>query len=663
MNDIPHGTTSVQLFNAVMALSYWNGRAENSTGLHQPQVQFSCSITESRLDDELNVAVLEFTDTPHWLCQDYLDPYAFPRKITLGTLWKGVNLTNRDAHGQTEFIRAATDDNLLYAETLAEFHDTEINAQDSQDQTALHWACAKRLPSIVRLCLSVPGCDLGLRDQDHLTAFAIAKANNDEELTGLFYNSMLELDAYDPQEALLRILTVTAESGTEQQLIFPGEALFQPIEERNSALVKALLTRGVDLSTRNENGDTALHLAAAQADNADVARGLLAAGADINAVGSGGATALHRAVCADREMVEVLLEWRPDLAVKDWNDNTALQVAAVNGQQEVERILVDFGCDATVQCVPRLLSSPIALADQIQKLAVMVERNEEAEVRSTGEKRSVRQMSPPETKAGGWAAMAVDSDLDAALHLAATGGYTETVIELLAKGANIEAEHLGAITTPKLAAGSELAAPVSRILARRGQLEPTTALAKIKEGHDVSSNGHNKWRTIMLDSGTNIEMENTCGKMTALHLAASQGHTETVTALLARGANLEAVTSFDRMTALHLAASHGHSKTVTALLEIGAEMEAVNQDGWRALHLAVRGGSVGTAAALLQNGADIEAHTGGVTSFQLASTAGNTEMVEYLTASGVLNDLRKKLGLKVDNKHQSHGSSAIEPGS
>lgn len=136
---------------------------------------------------------------------------------------------------------------------LAEFADTNVNVQDKQGRTALHWACAKELPDMVRLCLSVPDCKTGLRDGESLTAFDIALRSGDDFLPSLFYHSILQIEPSSPQDALLRVLTLSSEQA-ESKPIFPGEALFDPIVDRNSPLVAALLNRGVDLTTRDING-------------------------------------------------------------------------------------------------------------------------------------------------------------------------------------------------------------------------------------------------------------------------------------------------------------------------------------------------------------------------------------------------------------------------
>lgn len=280
MNDIPHGTTRIKLINSLLAPAHLRLQGTASEKL-QAHVQFTREITSSRLDDELSVAVIEFSDPPKWLRHAEPDPFSFPKKTTLGTLWKWVDTAAKDEHGQTEFMRAAYGGNLLYAEMLAEFGDTDINIQDDQGRTALHWVCERNLAEMVSRCLSVPNCIVGLRDKDNLTAFDIALRIKNSTVPLLFYTSILELDDTRPDEALLRMLTVTSEPATDRP-VFPGEASFDPIIDRNTPLIRALIARGVDLTAR-KNGDTALHVAAAQAVNSEVVAWLLEAGSDIDA--------------------------------------------------------------------------------------------------------------------------------------------------------------------------------------------------------------------------------------------------------------------------------------------------------------------------------------------------------------------------------------------
>lgn len=208
MNDIPRGTSRAKLMNCLQPISDSEGDdGENDvvSVMKLSQVDSGCIITDSRLDDELSVAVIEFSNTPKWLRYLNKDMYGFPKKTALGTLWRGIDTGTGeiDEYGRSEFIRATIEGNLVYAETLAEFTDTDINVQDNQGRTALHWASAENHVDLVRLCLSIPECDIGLRDEDNLTAFDLSLEDKKMLIPTLFYENMLEMEESHPQTALL----------------------------------------------------------------------------------------------------------------------------------------------------------------------------------------------------------------------------------------------------------------------------------------------------------------------------------------------------------------------------------------------------------------------------------------------------------------------------
>lgn len=112
-----------------------------------------------------------------------------------------------DDDGRTAFSTAVQD--LLYAEMLAEFHDTYVNAQDGRGMTALQWDCTTQRTLMIQLCLSVPDCHIGLRDEDSLVAFDIAANSGSEPIPNMLYRSIIQMEDDDPQAPLLRVLTIT----------------------------------------------------------------------------------------------------------------------------------------------------------------------------------------------------------------------------------------------------------------------------------------------------------------------------------------------------------------------------------------------------------------------------------------------------------------------
>lgn len=519
MNDIPRGTTISKLINSLQMPQHLAGEQDPST--IQPDVQFSCEITDSRLDDELSVAVVKFIRPPTWLRHLDLDPFGFPKKTHLGTLWKAVNTTERDQDGQTEFMRAAIADDLLYAEALAEYESVDINVQDNRGRTALHWASVGRLSEIVMLCLSVLDCNVGLRDENNLTAFDLALLADDDLIPNLFYQNVLELETTDLQSSLLRVLTITSEPA-EDLPIFPGSAMFDPVRDGNEALVAALIERGVDLTARNEDGDTALLIASSQARNAVIAEMLLDAGSDINATGATGATALHNAEqSADPEMVEMLLQRMS----KDLDGCTPLNRAEQNREYDSAQILQNSIAEAA------------------------------------GRERNLQVARVEETR----------RPTRTALHEAAENGDTKHVLGLLASGADINEVGWGRRTPLFLAVEHRKTETALALLARGADCNLVNYGRK-SVLHVAAGYGDIEILTALLRNGADIQAVDINGQ-TALNYAAGSREKKVFEVLLRKGANFDAVDSMG-MTALHSAVEHNNRQLVEALLARGAGITA-----------------------------------------------------------------------------------------
>jgi len=110
--------------------------------------------------------------------------------------------------------------------------------------------------------------------------------------------------------------------------------------------VKSLIAKGLDLNTRNMNGDHVLGIAAVYGHR-DVVAALLDAGADINAADVNG-TALHRAAANGHlDIVKLLIEKKADINVKmpygRHKGATPLFDAARSGNVELVRFLISKG--------------------------------------------------------------------------------------------------------------------------------------------------------------------------------------------------------------------------------------------------------------------------------------------------------------------------------
>lgn len=679
MNDIPRDTTRAKLINSL--LSPRHKPKANEPSLFQPDVIFGLAMTNSRLDDEQSVATIQFSDPPRWLKDLCEDPYGFPKCTPYGTLWRGTDRSAIDENGQTEFIRAVIsgDLHLHYAEMLAEFTDTDTNVQDKQSRSALHWACAAALPDMVQLCLSVPECDVGLKDNEGLTAFDIALRSGSEIITTLFYRNIFEIEKGEPQTALLRALTISSESASDRP-VFPGAAVFAPIEDGNTALVAALIHRVVDLTATNERGETALHVAAKMGD-IEITTMLLNAGADVNATDNRGVTPLgHAERSSDTRMIQTLMHWQSGLntgAIK--GEPSSQHFPATKNDMERQPGVVNLAHPAAAAEKKDLLWSQDEIElknDQGMTLLLQAALD--------GDLESVRILLEL-----GANTEATDRQEQTALHLAVTRGRTEVVKTLLLSGAQIEAETSTGRTALLLAAEIGLEEIVNILLRGQGLIEEPgvvgttehrvpqsvqthganihakdhshkTALnlaarsghtgivklllrdgAEVNEADNLSSTalliaaekGYTETVTTLLAAGADIEAVN-IAKDRALHVAARSGHTETVKTLLDGGARIEAGAA-DKDRPLQMAAHNGHNETVITLLAGGAQIEANNKDSDRALHFAAYNGHTDIVNTLLESGAQIES-TGNWnrTALHRATEGGHTETVKALLARG-----------------------------
>lgn len=577
MNNIPRGTRGFQLFNSLRSPTHERATdpAPNFLHLH---LSVAFTITDSRLDDELSVAIIHFSDTPNWLQRTNNDPFGFPKKLALGTLWRPID-TGLDERGQTEFIRAVIKGgpSLLHAEMMAEFEDTDVNVQDAHGRTALHWACAEGHVDMVRLCLSVPQSEIGLKDDEGCTAFDIALRIGNEIVASAFYRNILDMEETHPQEALLRVLTLTAKPATGRAL-FPGAAVFQAVEEGNEMLVEALILRGIDLTVRNEHGDTALHVAVTFCGNIEIVTMLLVAGSEVNAVGCGGATPLHYAVrTGEVSMIRLLLHWKANENARDSEGKVPLEMAEAAGK---EYLGAEFKACA------------VGVEEIVGRLAAGEHRKR---------KRTVTYRSDP-----------TDEEGLTPLHRAVLVGELDTVRRLLEYGAQTEAIDKGHRTAIHMAVENGNAEIVTLLLAAGANIEAVT----------ISTSSQNPYILGQTDSG-----------MTALQLAARCGHTEIVNILLAGGAEICAANTMGH-TALHLAAACGYSETVNALLCGGAEVDVWGLYDGTPLYRAAQNGHIDTVNILLVAGANIRTQGHDGTPLQVAAKNGHREVVKVLVAGG-----------------------------
>lgn len=107
----------------------------------------------------------------------------------------------------------------------------------------------------------------------------------------------------------------------------------------------AVSHKEADINSRNQNGDTALSIAAYDGQK-DVVGQLIAKGADVNTRNNYGATPLHLAInTGHTDVVELLVAKGADVNAKDSIGQTPLYTAAGKGSLDVVKLMIDKGAD------------------------------------------------------------------------------------------------------------------------------------------------------------------------------------------------------------------------------------------------------------------------------------------------------------------------------
>jgi ankyrin repeat protein len=450
-----------------------------------------------------------------------------------------------------------------------------------------------------------------------------------------------------------------------------GRPLLSALRSGHIDIVHCLLDHGADVNATDANGSHALMELAVitgyepKLDWCTLARQLITSGCDVNHANAYGTTALQIAVRneppdeANLELARILLEAGAAVdAIEGELGWTALMNAVSNGDIDAVRLLVEAGAN---------VNQAASNGDTPWNLA--------------------RRWGHPEIAALLEQAGAVEpADVGTDLHRAILWGKTEAVSNLLAHGADANAQdsqgrsaliaamtHWGKeeIVRLLLDHGADLHAvgqDGSPLLMDAVQPGPCRSEQRaivrllIERGADVSARGYAKISPLimaaeepdeeivrlLLDAGADVNEADFEGT-TALKNAAWMGNNATAALLLERGANVNARTItlpnpeyYGGATALITAATSGHLEMVRLLLDRGADIHAQDDAGTTALMWAAQECPEDSTEAdssvvqlLLERGADInQADIYGRTAMDTAIASDRTEIVRLLEQYG-----------------------------
>ncbi|XP_035856183.1 ankyrin-3 isoform X4 [Sander lucioperca] len=401
-------------------------------------------------------------------------------------------------------------------------------------------------------------------------------------------------------------------------------ALHLAAKEGHKDLVEELLERGAPVDSSTKKGNTALHIASLAGQN-EVVRLLVKRGADVNSQSQNGFTPLYMAAQENHlEVVRYMLENEGNQSIATEDGFTPLAIALQQGHNAVVSLLLEHDTKGKVR-LPALHIA--ARKDDTKSAALLLQNDHNADVQS--------KMMVNRTTENGKSGFTP-------LHIAAHYGNVNVSTLLLNRGAAVDFTARNGITPLHVASKRGNTNMVALLLDRGAQID-----AKTRDGltplHCAARSGHDPALEILLERGAPI-LARTKNGLSPLHMSAQGDHIECVKLLLQHKAPVDDVT-LDYLTALHVAAHCGHYRVTKLLLDKKANPNVRALNGFTPLHIACKKNRVKVMELLVKYGASIQAITeSGLTPIHVAAFMGHLNIVLLLLQNGASPDVRNIRG-------------------
>uniref|UniRef100_A0A671YAU7 Ankyrin 2 n=1 Tax=Sparus aurata TaxID=8175 RepID=A0A671YAU7_SPAAU len=409
------------------------------------------------------------------------------------------------------------------------------------------------------------------------------------------------------------------------------------------------LKGGVDISTCNQNGLNALHLAAKEG-HVDLVQELLDRGAAVDSATKKGNTALHiSSLAGQAEVVKLLVKRGADINAQSQNGFTPLYMAAQENHLDVVRYLLENGGNQSTATEDGF--TPLAIALQQghnQVVSILLENDTKGKVRLPAlhiaarkdDTKSAALLLQNDHNADVQSKMMVNRTTESGftpLHIAAHYGNVNVATLLLNRGAAVDFTARNGITPLHVASKRGNTNMVGLLLDRGSQID-----AKTRDGltplHCAARSGHDTSVELLLERGAPL-LARTKNGLSPLHMAAQGDHVDCVKHLLQHKAPVDDVT-LDYLTALHVAAHCGHYRVTKLLLDKRANPNARALNGFTPLHIACKKNRVKVMELLVKYGASIQAITeSGLTPIHVAAFMGHLNIVLLLLQNGASPDV------------------------
>ena len=415
--------------------------------------------------------------------------------------------------------------------------------------------------------------------------------------------------------------------------------LHSAAEGGNEVIIETLLSSGLDIDSRGNDGTTPLMVAAAKGQEKTVNL-LLSKGADPHLRNFMGRNLLHAAAeGGNSSIMRSMLSYDIDINSKDDESSvTPLMIAVKRNHVEVVKYLLQKGADISLTTESNKRNA-LHIASQYGSVEAM-------EMLLSYDLR-------PDSR---------DVEGNTPLACAAASGQIEAVNCLLKHGADpfLKGKHGRSLL--HFAAQSDNVIIIETMLSKgldidsRGETQGETPLML-----SIAS-GKLEAAKYLLEKGADESLKSTPGKISLLSIASGAGSIAAIEMLLSHGCNIDSRDGGGD-TALMRAATLGNTEVVEYLLAQGANPLLTNRSDLGLLHLAAASDNVLTIKAVLSKNFDINARCTviGITPLLFCLGQGKLEAANYLLAMGADENLKTKDGLTVLSAAATSGNvAAIE---
>ncbi|KAJ8386825.1 hypothetical protein AAFF_G00166200 [Aldrovandia affinis] len=640
----------------------------------------------------------------------------------------GANVDVQNGEGQTPLHVAAWEGDALMLKFLYQCK-ANPNIVDKLDRSPLHIAAERGHTNVVEVLTEKFKSNVLARTKDGSTLMHIASQCGHPDTALAFLKRGVPLHMPNKSGAVcLHAAAKRGHTAVVKALLQKGAHVDATTKDRLTALhvavqsckplvVQTLLGFGAQVQLKGgEALETPLHIAARVKEGEKVAEMLLKSGADVNAEQENGETAMHVAARhGGLQMMRALLEDGGDLTCRSKAGENPLHIAVRHCHahivQEIVSYLANRKCRREAElCVGqqnREGETSLHLAAELRKEATHCDGEDvriittlmeyEADItaatKESGETplhycarvgntdvlqemlSSVRpswlQQAINRHAKNGWSPLLLaaerghtevvrillqnharvdvfDEHGKAALHLAAERGHEEIADVLLARKAFVNAKTKLGMTPLHLAAQGGSAGLVRMLVEAHAASIDALSLSKQTPLHLAAISGQLDVCSSLLNMGADISAPDIHGQ-TPLHLAAENDHSEVVKLFLKHRPELATLANMEGATCAHIAASKGSVAVIKELLKFnkGGMTSAHNKTNISCpLHLAAAGGHTEVVNVLLEAGAPAaEENAEGMTAIHLAARNGHTHILDVLKGNISLKISSTKTGL------------------